>query len=699
MAPSWLTELLLNLPDSVVLIDAAGRVKWANPTAEKTFGMSCAAATGIDALDLVHPDDREFAALSLATVRSKAVGTPIELRLLAAGDSWRLMELVGSNLLGREPVDGLVLCIRDLTERRRWEVATDATERFRSLVHNSSSILMLARPDGAIESVSAAVTRVLGHDQEELEGQPLEELVMEEDRPTWLTALARSAGDRGHEAEPVVIELDLKRRGTDVGVPFELSIVNLMDDPTVQGLVVSAHNISQLHSARMSLEHLATRDPLTGLPNRGLILDRLERMQSNARRSGSQSSVLFVDLDGFKDVNDTLGHRVGDEVLCQVASRFEKALRESDSIGRIGGDEFVVLVEGSEETIADTVAQRLLDALRKPFEVPSDARPELTITASVGIVSGNYVSAEDLLVDADIALYEAKALGRNRAVRFEKQMRGEFQNRIELEKDLRQAVVDWRFSLVYQPILGLENGDVQGVEALLRWHHPSGRILAPGSFLPVLEETGLIVDVSERVLLESCRRARHWHDLGLDVSVAVNVSPRQFHAAQLHESVARALESSGLPPRHLVLEMTETALMTDALGTARRLRELQTLGVRLAVDDFGAGYSSLAYLQRYPVDIVKIDRSFVSGITPPERGAPFVHTLVELGNSLGLETVAEGIETSEQLRRVRDEGCDAGQGYYFSPPLDVAAIERFLLNAAHRDSGARGMIPSRRATR
>src|SRR5579864_3005026 len=532
MEPGWLEHLVLELPDAVVVADADGNLIWGNPAAERIFGVSNADIAGINALDLLHPEDYELALASLESVRDKEVGSPIELRVKTP-TGWKLVELIGANLLGKAPVDGLVWSLRDLTERRRWEVATNDVERFRSLVHNSATILMLLDPSGVVESVSAAITRMLGHDQALVEGHPLEDLVVAAGRPTLRAALASALEDGSLAEGPSVIEVDLRRRDGGVPVPCELSIVNLLDDPTVNGLVVSAHNITQLRSTRDALERLATRDPLTGLPNRKLILDRIEQMQKRGRRTGEDGAVLFIDLDRFKDVNDSLGHRVGDDVLRQTAIRFQGALRESDSIGRLGGDEFVVLVEGPGARHAEVAAQRLLDALAAPFAVHSAARPQLTVSASIGIVSGTYTSAEDLLMDADVALYEAKATGRNRAVRFAPHTRGDFRTRIELERDLRLALERGEFFLVYQPVLQLDDSTVQSVEALLRWRRPSGRIVAPDAFIPALEESGLIVEVGSFVLNEACRQTRRWHDRGLPTAVSVNVSPLQFETGTL----------------------------------------------------------------------------------------------------------------------------------------------------------------------
>jgi len=676
MEPTWLDSLALDLPDAVVVADASGHLVWGNPAAERLFEVSTADIVGVSALELLHPEDRELAVTSLESVQGKEVGTPIELRVRVGG-GWKLVELIGANRLGSSPVDGLIWCVRDLTDRRRWEMLTDDTERFRSLVHNSSTILMLLDDSGRVESVSAAITRMLGHDQGLVEGTLLEELALYSDRPALRAALKASLDSEDNGTGPTIVEVALRRHDGGIPVPCELSIVNLLGDPTVQGLVVSAHNITQLRSTRDALERLATRDALTGLPNRTLILDRIEQMQRRRRDGNAPGAVLFVDLDRFKDVNDSLGHSVGDEVLREVAVRLRQTLRQSDSVGRLGGDEFVVLVE-SPADVAEATAERLLDALNRPFDVHDVARPRVSMSASIGIVAGEYASAEELLMDADVALYEAKARGGNRAMRFEPQMRGTFRTRVELERDLRLALDRSEFFLVFQPVVQLSDGTVRSVEALLRWRRPSGRVVPPDAFIPALEDSGLIVEVGAFVLDEACRQVRQWQDLGLDTAVSVNVSPLQFETEGFVDGVRRALHDAGLDAHSLILEMTETTLMRDSGDASRRLNALKQLGVRLAIDDFGTGYSSLAYLQQFPIDIIKIDRAFIAGTAGGGPSVALVHALVELGNALGLETVAEGIETVDQLTRLQREGCDAGQGFFFAIPLEAGEARAFL---------------------
>jgi diguanylate cyclase (GGDEF)-like protein/PAS domain S-box-containing protein len=677
MEQTWLASLVLDMPDAVVVADATGTLVWGNPAAERLFGVTTAAIAGRSGFELVHPDDLEVALASLESVQAKDVGTPIELRVKTP-EGWKLVELIGANLIGRPPVDGLVWCIRDLTDRRRWEILSDETARFRSLVHNSATILVLLDAAGTVVSVSGAITRLLGHDQALVEGHPLEDLVVAADRPVFAAALASSMGIDVDAGGPVTVELSLRRHDGGIPIPCELSIVNLLGDPTVNGLVVSAHDITRLRATRDALERLATRDDLTGLPNRTVLLERIEHMQRTSRDTGEAGAVFFVDLDQFKDVNDSLGHGVGDEVLRQAAIRLRGALRQTDSIGRLGGDEFVVLVPDARQRDIAAVARRLLDAVAEPFTIHSIARPQVRLTASMGIVSGQYGSAEGLLMDADVALYEAKAAGGNRAVRFEPHMRGTFRTRIELERDLRLALERREFFLVYQPVVRLGDAVVRSMEALIRWRRPSGQMVTPDDFIPALEESGLIVEVGAFVLSEACRQARTWRDAGLDTAVSVNVSPRQFEQPAYLAGVRDTLHREGLESCALILEMTETTLMRDSAEAVSRLHALKALGLRLAIDDFGTGYSSLAYLQQFPVDIVKIDRAFVTAADGGGQSAALLHLLVDLGNALGLETVAEGIETAEQLARLQREGCHAGQGFYFSRPLGAPDAQAFL---------------------
>ena len=423
----------------------------------------------------------------------------------------------------------------------------------------------------------------------------------------------------------------------------------------------------------------AVHDTLTGLPNRALILDRTEQMLARARRSEIQVAALFIDLDGFKEVNDSLGHGVGDQLLMAVTERLSVTMRESDSVGRLGGDEFVVLVDGATmDAGPELVAERLLEVLRAPFHLPDLPGGPLTLTASIGIATGVRASATELLRDADIALYEAKGAGKDCFVAFEPEMHTAVQDHLLLEMDLRDALDGDQFRLVYQPIFNLAGGQTTGVEALLRWEHPGRGLVQPDTFIPILETSGMINEVGRWVLHEACLQGARWHARGYPLDVSVNVSARQFDADRLADDVRVALQSSGFPASSLTLEITETAIMRDVAAAVPQLVALKATGVRIAIDDFGTGYSSLAYLQQFPVDTLKIDRSFISAMAGSVESGALVRTLVQLGKTLGLETLAEGIEECEQYSQLEREHCDSGQGYLYARPLDVDAVEAFV---------------------
>jgi len=436
--------------------------------------------------------------------------------------------------------------------------------------------------------------------------------------------------------------------------------------------------VALVHDRTRELEHLALHDGLTGLPNRALILDRIDQMIARARRDHTEVALLFLDLDNFKDINDTLGHPAGDQLLIEVGNRLAKTLREGDTVGRIGGDEFVILAEGASLAPgAEALADRILGVMAVPFVIPASETP-LDVSASIGIAEGMRSAPEDLLRDADIAMYRAKGVGKQRAVMFLPSMQEAIVDSRTLSVDLHSALEKDEFFLQYQPIVSLESAVITGVEALLRWRHPVRGVIQPDHFIPALETSGLIVPVGLWVLQEACRRGAAWHDEGRQLSVSVNISARQLERDRIVDDVQSALRASNFDPAALILELTETTLMVDVEETSERLKLLKALGVRLAIDDFGTGYSSLAYVRRFPIDIIKIDRSFVSGEVNSLEAATLVHTLVQLGKDLGLTTVAEGVETNEQRLRLIEESADAAQGFYFARPLDAEAIDQLL---------------------
>jgi len=451
----------------------------------------------------------------------------------------------------------------------------------------------------------------------------------------------------------------------------------------------------ELGRRQEELAFMATHDSLTGLPNRTLILDRTEQMLVRSRRNHTPLAALFIDLDNFKSINDTLGHEAGDELLRAVAARLDGVVRATDALGRLGGDEFVVIAEDlSLAAGPELVAERLMEALKQPFTLGvGDDAATVTVTASVGIAVGERTSAADLLRDADIAMYRAKWDGKSRYVVFESVMQDALQRRMQLEMDLRVALENGEFFLVYQPTFDLRDMRPTGLEALIRWNSPGRGVVQPDDFIPTLEETGLIVEVGKWVLEDACRQGAKWREAGHPIGMAVNVSARQLDTDEFVSEVRDALSNSGLEAGALTLEITETALMRNAEETARRLVAIKTLGVRLAIDDFGTGYSSLAHLQQFPVDSLKIDRSFISGLTDNQEGETLLHALVQLGKALSIETLAEGIEEPRELSLLQAEQCDSGQGFLFARPLDAAATEAFLRDCAENPSPALAQRP------
>jgi diguanylate cyclase (GGDEF)-like protein/PAS domain S-box-containing protein len=578
-----------------------------------------------------------------------------------------------------------------MQQKEEAELSMRASEdRFRSLVQNSTDTTLVMGAGARITYASPATAALLGRDPESVVGLAATDLVHPEDR-------ARVEAQLGALLQTVSVTEPIQFRMAHADGTYrhaEAVVSDLRDNPSVAGYVANLRDITERKEAESQLAHAALHDPLTGLPNRTLILDRADQMLVRARREYRPVAAMFVDLDNFKDINDSLGHDAGDKVLQAVAARFVGILRASDTVGRLGGDEFVVLAEGASLGAGpEMVAERLHDALREPFRLDGYHTVPLSVTASIGIAGGQRNSAHELLRDADIALYRAKALGKNRWALFQPEMQTAVLDRIEVEADLRSALAEGQFFLLYQPVFDLDHVNVSGVEALLRWQHPTRGVVPPDHFIPMLEDSGLIVDVGRWALLEACRQAAEWHRKGHHLSMSVNVSMRQLEVAAFVDHIKEALDSSGIDPTSLVIEITESTLMRDADATVLRLREIKQLGVHVAIDDFGTGYSSLAYLRQFPVDALKIDRSFIAAMADSPESSALIHTLVELGRTLGLETLAEGIEDDEQLLTLQQEHCDRGQGFLFSRPIPPEAIEAFLIGAADGARKAAGGDP------
>jgi diguanylate cyclase (GGDEF)-like protein/PAS domain S-box-containing protein len=558
------------------------------------------------------------------------------------------------------------------TDLRRSE------ERFRSLVRNSADVNVIIGRDGTIAYESPAVERVLGYRADDRIGKLALDVVHPEDRLRLRRLFVTVARRPNAEAS-----VELRARHSDGSWrAIDAVIKNLIDDPAVGGAVVNYRDVTPRKTLEDELRLRAFHDALTGLPNRALFIDRLEHAITRSKRSRERMAVLFLDLDDFKTINDSLGHGEGDQVLVATAARLQGGLRAGDTIARMGGDEFAVLLEDSTKEDAPVdVAERLLATLQEPF---THGDRELFVRASVGValIGGRSASAEELLRDADAAMYIAKGRGKNRIVVFEPGMHRAALTRLSLKGDLERAVERREFRLVYQPIVDLASGEIAGAEALLRWHPPSRRSVLPSEFIPLAEETGLIVPLGAWVVEEACREARSWEDHGVrpGLSINVNVSGRQVAELDFPGIVASAVTGAGLQPERLVLEFTENVLIDDRHSEAA-LAELKRLGVRLAIDDFGTGFSSLGYLRRFPIDVLKIDGSFVANLGAGPDQRELVRAIVRLGETLHLETVAEGIETASQAVDMRAMGATQGQGYFFAHPLDGAELLQLLTGA------------------
>jgi diguanylate cyclase (GGDEF)-like protein/PAS domain S-box-containing protein len=550
-------------------------------------------------------------------------------------------------------------------------------ERFRALVGNATDVILILDWQAKIQYQSPAAQRGWGYELTQLAERTIFDLVHDEDQDAALELLDHAASRPSRN-----VETELRVRHADgTWRDVEVITANLLADPVVAGIVMTFHDITERKAFEHQLTHLAFHDPLTGLPNRALFLDRLDRAIIRANRQFRSVAVLFVDLDNFKVVNDSLGHDVGDQLLVTIAARLKEVLRGEDSVSRMGGDEFTVLLEDvHDDEMAMLVADRIAESLREPIQL--DGR-EVVPSASIGVAlstRGND-GHDALLRNADLAMYRAKANGKGCSAIFDQSMNTAALERLEIEADLRHAVERHELRVVYQPIVSLTSGRVTEVEALLRWDHPRHGLLSPDRFIPIAEETGMIVEIGQWVLEESFQHAASWQATcppGSAPIMSVNLSARQFQHPSLVEDIARVLFLTRLNPETIKLEVTESAVMTDPFEATKTLLELKSLGIQIAIDDFGTGYSSLNYLKQFPVDTLKIDRSFVDGLGKNANDAAIVKSIIALARSLGLTVTAEGIETSEQLEQLRGLQCDRGQGYHFAHPLDPDQVEAML---------------------
>jgi diguanylate cyclase (GGDEF)-like protein/PAS domain S-box-containing protein len=677
--------LTQNSSDLVTLMEVTGTVRYESPALEWMLGYSSEELIGKNAFDYVHPDDLQRVKMAFDEgVKDPARVPSEEYRFRHKDGSWRWLESVGTNLIEEPGVGAYVINSRDITRRKEAEGRLmEAEKRYRTLVEQIPAVTYIDPVDAPDTSLytSPHIERMLGYTPEEWHTQKLwPECLHPDDRERILAADKRfeAGGEESFSEEYRLLAKD----GSVVWVREEAVLVkDEAGEPLYwQGVF---YDLTERKALEERLEHRAFHDYLTDLPNRQLFVDRLRQALDRTRRATDRKvAVLFTDLDEFKIINDSLGHETGDLLLTLVAERLERCLRPEDSLARFGGDEFVVLIEDVEgPEMAVRVAGRIIEELARPFLLEDR---ELFASSSIGISLGDArtKTPEDLLRDADTAMYRAKEQGGTYSV-FDPDMYARARGRLDLEGDLRRTLEapHEQLPVFYQPLVSIPKGAIVGMEALLRWAHPERGLLAPAGFISEAERTGLIVPMGRWVLNEACRRAREWqerHPREAPLAMAVNLSARQLRYPELVGEVEDALRQAALDPGSLTLEITESVLVEDGESSAGTLRRLKDLGVRLAIDDFGVGYSSLSYLGYLPVDQLKLDRVLIANLATDNKNLAIVRAVVDLGHALGIEVVAEGVETHGEFEELRKLGCDVGQGNYWWDPRPPEEVEKLL---------------------
>jgi diguanylate cyclase (GGDEF)-like protein/PAS domain S-box-containing protein len=650
-----------------------GIITQVDASATAMLGWTPEQLRGLRSTELIHPEDLDRAVSSWMELYFHKGRQIVRVRHRCSDGSWLWVEL--ENVHNGADESDLVDVIAHITDISEEMAATEALarreQRIRALVEHSSDVVSLLDPELRVLWQATSVRGLLGLEPGSLDGTTITSIAHPDDQ-NMLESFLRAQPTGG---APATVRSRL-RHSDGRWLDVEMVAENRFADPEVEGLVLNMRDITERKAFEDELRHQAFHDSLTGLANRALFEDRLQHALARSLRALHSLAVLFLDLDDFKTVNDSLGHRAGDTLLKGIAARIDPLLRPSDTAARLGGDEFAVLLDGVDGEIqARAIAHRILDALHAPFTI--DGR-KLNVTASIGLAMNNQPArADELLRNADIAMYAAKADGKNSVHAFEQKLHVRALERLELRGELQQALVEQQFYLDYQPIFSLEEHRTVGVEALVRWRHPTRGRLGPDQFIALAEETGLIVSLGRWVLERACAQAYEWSRTLRQTQplyTSVNVSIRQLQEPGFPQVVADVLARSRLDPRSLVLEITEGMLAKDREAIVRQLTLLKELGLRIAVDDFGTGYSALSHLQQFPIDILKIDKCFIDDLHGDDQNASVVQAIIDIATGLHLGVIAEGIEHQEQAEQLARMHSPLGQGFLFSPPISPAAV-------------------------
>jgi|TARA_B100000579_G_scaffold91082_2_gene71938 diguanylate cyclase (GGDEF)-like protein/PAS domain S-box-containing protein len=668
-----LTRVLEASPDLVAILDPLGRaITWANDAITSHLN-SKSNEQLLNSLD--SWSQAQYATVALPTVRSTGIWRG-ELRLSTSQNKiLPISTLLVAHRNEENQIEAISMVARDLSELKAAEQRVEASEiRLAALVEHASDLVCVADDVGRVIYASPAVARVLNLSASELEGTPVFDLVHPDDREDLMGKMEEIVNTPG-----ISPSLEARVAHADGGWRhMEVVTTNLLNNPAVSGIVINARDITERVEVAAQLEEKAFHDELTGLPNRSLLLERLADALHRASRHDRMVGVLFLDLDRFKVVNDSLGHSVGDELLSETARRLEQTIRPDDTVARLGGDEFVVVIGNMIRTTdALVAAERVRSAVAQPVTLGNEST---VVTTSVGIaIAFGDESPAELLQDADTAMYRAKEGGRDRAEMFDDHLRAQAVRRHSVEQTLRSALENKRIEVHFQPVVRISDGSVVGAEALARIRTPEGELLQPVEFIDVAEDSGLIADLGSQVLTLAFQRVARWSkNANRPFSMAVNVSARQLADPAFPALVGEALKANNLDPEQVALEFTESALIAANPVTEQVLGQLTELGIRMGLDDFGTGFSSMTYLKRFPINFLKIDRTFVAGLDSNDDDTAIVTGTVALAHSLGLQVVAEGVETEPQLQQLQKLQCDLAQGFHFSEPVTDAEFDRFL---------------------